>query len=151
MACHVPDQERLRGWRCRNLPFGRRPCADSRVPLTGGRTGHNGGRGGALSPRAPTVSGMALQCPGWSHRVDGDGGDAPCWSDVTAWSWAGAGQASVSLRGLRRPPSRVLRIVRTRVGGTVSRSQPWPYRIVSYSGRDGLTRRVGGTAPGYDS
>jgi hypothetical protein len=27
----------------------------------------------------------------------------------------------------------------------------WPYRTMSYSGGDGLTRRVGETVPGYDS
>jgi hypothetical protein len=32
-------QVRLRGWRCRGLLFGDRPCEDSRVPLTQGRTG----------------------------------------------------------------------------------------------------------------
>jgi hypothetical protein len=29
-------QERLRGWRCSGWSSGRRPWADSRVPLTGG-------------------------------------------------------------------------------------------------------------------
>jgi hypothetical protein len=38
----------------------------------GGRTGHNSGRGGVLSPCTPTTSGMALQCPGW--RRDGRDG-----------------------------------------------------------------------------
>jgi hypothetical protein len=103
MACPISVQERLRGWRRRSLPFSRRPCADSRVQLTGGRTGHSSGRGGVLSPRASTASGMALQCAGWLHRADGDGGDAPRWSDVTAWSWASAEQASVPRS--RVPPS----------------------------------------------
>jgi hypothetical protein len=38
---------------------------------------------------------MALQWWGWPHRADGDGGDAPHWSDVMALSWAGTEQASV--------------------------------------------------------
>jgi hypothetical protein len=82
MACPVSIQEQLRGWRCRGRPFGGRPCADSRVPLTGGPTRHISGRGGVPSPHAPTESGMTMQCPEWSHRADGDGRDAP---DVTAW------------------------------------------------------------------
>jgi hypothetical protein len=80
VPCVHPRQ--LRGWRCRGRPFGGRPCADSRVPLTGGPTRHISGRGGVPSPHAPTASGMTMQCPEWSHRADGDGRDAP---DVTAW------------------------------------------------------------------
>jgi hypothetical protein len=38
---------------------------------------------------------MALRWRGWLHRTDGDEGDAPHWSDVTASSWAGVEQASV--------------------------------------------------------
>jgi hypothetical protein len=148
MACPVSVQERLRGWWCRGRPFGGRPHADSRVPLTGGRTRHSSERGGVLSPHAPTTSVMAMQCPGWSRRADGDDGDAP---DVTAWPCASAEQASVPLRGFRHPLSRVRRACRTRVGGTVSRSSHWPYRTVPYNGRDGLTGRVGGTAPRRDS
>jgi hypothetical protein len=72
MACPVSVQERLRGWQRRSRPFSRHPCADSRVQLTGGCTGHSSGRGGVLSPRASTTSGMALQCPGW-RRNGGDG------------------------------------------------------------------------------
>jgi hypothetical protein len=82
MACHVSVQERLRGWLHRSLPFGRRPCADARVQLTGGRTGHSGGRGGVLSPRAPTASGMALQCLG-CHRDGGDGCIGPMATEET--------------------------------------------------------------------
>jgi hypothetical protein len=117
MACPVSIQERLQGWRCRGRLFGGHPRADSRVPLTGGRTRHSSGRGGVPSPHAPTALGMATQCPGWSHRADGDGGDAP---DVTARPHASAEQASVPIRGFRRPLSRVRRASRTRVGGTVS-------------------------------
>jgi hypothetical protein len=119
MACPVSIQERLRGWRCRGRPFGGRPRADSRVPLTGGRTRHISGRGGVPSSHTPTALGMMMQCSGWSHRADGDGGDAP---DVTAWPRASAEQVSVPFRGLRHPPSRVRRAGRTRLGGTVSRS-----------------------------
>jgi hypothetical protein len=129
MACPVSVQERLRGWQCRSRPFGRRLCADSRVQLTGGHTGHSSGRGGVLSPRAPTTPGMALQCPGW-RRDDGDGRTGPMATEVTRLtgptSRRGPGRAQnrhpSPFQGLRRPPSRVLRIDRTRVGGTVSRS-----------------------------
>jgi hypothetical protein len=62
MACFVSVQERLRGWWCGGFPFGRRPYADSRVRLTGGRKVHNSRHGGVLSSRTPTASGMALQC-----------------------------------------------------------------------------------------
>jgi hypothetical protein len=34
IARPVRVQEWLRGWRCRGLLFGDRPCEDSRVPLT---------------------------------------------------------------------------------------------------------------------
>jgi hypothetical protein len=53
----VPIQGRLRGWRRSGWSSGRRPWADLRVPLTGGRTRHSGSRGDVLSPRAPTASG----------------------------------------------------------------------------------------------
>jgi hypothetical protein len=118
MAWPVSVEERLRGWRCRRCSFGGRPHANSRVPLTRGRTGHSSGRGDVLLPRVSTASGMALQWLGWQHRADGDGGDAP---DVTAWPRASTEQVSVPLRGFGRPISRVRRVSRTRVGGTVSR------------------------------
>jgi hypothetical protein len=41
------------------------------------------------------VLGTVAQRRGWLHRADGDGGDAPHWSDVTASSRAGARQAFV--------------------------------------------------------
>jgi hypothetical protein len=43
------------------------------------------------------MPGMASWWRGWPHRADGDGGDAPHWSDVTALSWAGAEQVFVPL------------------------------------------------------
>jgi hypothetical protein len=49
------------------------------------------------------VLGMALQWREWPHRTDGDGGNAPHWSEVTALSWAGVEQSSVPLS--RVPPS----------------------------------------------
>jgi hypothetical protein len=55
---------------------------------------HNSWRGGVPSPHDPKALGMAMQCPGWSHRADGDGGDAP---DVTAWPRASVEEASVPL------------------------------------------------------
>jgi hypothetical protein len=36
------------------------------------------------------VLGMAAQWRGWPYRAGSDGGDAPCWPDVTAPSRAGA-------------------------------------------------------------
>jgi hypothetical protein len=72
MACPVFVQEQLRRWWCSGLPFGCRPQADSRAQLTGGRTGHNNGRGSVLSLRTPTTSVMVLQCSGW--RRDGRDG-----------------------------------------------------------------------------
>jgi hypothetical protein len=71
MASPVPAQERLRGWLCGNLLFGRRPYADSRVQLTEGRRckqrawrrlvvpgSHSAGEGAA-------VLGMVAQRRGW--------------------------------------------------------------------------------------
>jgi hypothetical protein len=84
--------ERLRGWWRRGCSASRRPRADSRVPLTGGRTKHSGGRGDVLSPCALTTSGMSLQCPewrysalqwrGWPYRADSDGEDRSRRPDV---------------------------------------------------------------------
>jgi hypothetical protein len=74
MVCPVSVQERLRGWRCRGCPFGGRPRADLRVPLTRGRTGHSSGCGDVMSPHVSTTPGMVLQWLGWPHRADGDGG-----------------------------------------------------------------------------
>jgi hypothetical protein len=77
MARPVRIQERLRGWRRRGRLFDGRPRENSRVQLTRGRTEHSSGCGDVLSPRVSTASRMALQCPRWSHRADGDGGDCP--------------------------------------------------------------------------
>jgi hypothetical protein len=129
MACPVLVQEWLQGWRCGSFPFGRRTYADSRVQLTGGRKGHNSRCGGVLSPRAPTTSGMALQCPGWRR----DGGDGRTGSMVTeetclTCTTSRSGPRRARNRclspfvGFRRPPSRVRCVSRTKVGGTVSQS-----------------------------
>jgi hypothetical protein len=48
------------------------------------------------------VLGMVLHWRGWSHRIIGDGGDAPHWSDATTLPWAGVEQASVPFS--RVPP-----------------------------------------------
>jgi hypothetical protein len=72
VASPVPVQERLRGWLRGDCSSGRRPRADSRVLLTGGRTGHSSGRGDVPSPCALTTSGMSLQCPEWCSS-GGDG------------------------------------------------------------------------------
>jgi hypothetical protein len=98
MVCPVSVYERLRGWRCRGRPFGRRPYIGSTVRLTGGHGAHSSWRGGVLSPRPATMLGMMMQCPGWcwgrrrwSHRTDGDGGDLSRRPDVTALSLCGRG------------------------------------------------------------
>jgi hypothetical protein len=119
----------LRGWRRRNFPFGRRPYTDSRVQLTGGRRGHNSGRGSVLSPHAPTASRMALQCPGW-RRDGGDGRTRPMVTEemhpTGPTSRRGPGRARnrrlFPFRGFHRPFSRVRRVGRTGVGCTVSQS-----------------------------
>jgi hypothetical protein len=67
-------------------------------------------------------------------------------SPVRAWR-----SRPSSLRGLRRPLSRVRRVGRTGVGGTVPRDYRWPCRTASHSGGDGLTGGVGGIVPGRDS
>jgi hypothetical protein len=67
-------------------------------------------------------------------------------SPVRAWS-----SRPSSLRGLRRPLSRVRCVGHTGVGGTVPRVCHWPCRTASHSGGDGLTGGVGGTVPGRDS
>jgi hypothetical protein len=129
MACPVSIQERLRAWRCRGRPFGGRPRADSRVLLTGGRTGHSSRCGDVLSPHASTASGMVLQCPGW-RRDGGDGRTGPMATEVTVptslTSRRSPGQVwkkcLFPLRGFHRPLSRARRVSRTKVGGTVSRS-----------------------------
>jgi hypothetical protein len=95
----------------------------------GGRKVHSSGRGGVLSSRVPTASGMALQCPGWLHS----GGDGCTGPEVTGETrsaglmsrrnpaWA-RGRCPYPFRGFRRPLSRVQCADRMGVGGTVSRS-----------------------------
>jgi hypothetical protein len=129
VASHVPAQERLRGWLCGDFPFGRRPYADSRVQLTGGRKVHSSRRGGVLSSRALTASGMGLQCPGW-RRGSGDGRTGPIMTEETRLTGPTSrrrprrarGRRPSPFRGFRRPLSRVWRTGCTRVGSTVSRS-----------------------------
>jgi hypothetical protein len=90
---------------------------------------HNSRRGGVLSPRTPTVSGMALQCPGW-RRGGGDGRTGPMVTEETRltgpMSRCCPGRAQnrhpSPFLGFHRPPSRMQRAGHTRVGGTVSRS-----------------------------
>jgi hypothetical protein len=120
MVCRVSVQDRLRGWRRRSFPFGRRLYADSRVQLTGGRKVYNSRRGDILSPRTPTASRMELHCPGW-RRGGGDGRTGPTVMDEMRLTGPTSRRPS-PFRGFRRPPSRVQHACRTRVGGTVSRS-----------------------------
>jgi hypothetical protein len=56
--------------------FGRRPYISSRVGMTEGWRMHNDRCGSVSSSRAPTVLGMALQCPGRWHS-GGDGHTGP--------------------------------------------------------------------------
>jgi hypothetical protein len=129
MACPVLVQEQLRGWRCRSFPFGRHLYANTRVQLTGGRKAHSSRRGGVLSPRTPTASGMALQCPGW-RRGGGDGRTGPMVTEGTRLTGPTSrrcpgrewNRCLSPLQEFRRPPSRVRHVGRTKVGGTVSRS-----------------------------
>jgi hypothetical protein len=129
VACLVSVQEQFQGWRYGSFPFGRRPYADSRVQLTGGRKAHNSRRGGVLSPRTPTASGMALQYLGWCCGGR-DGRTGPMVTDETRLTGPTSrrclGRArnrrSSPFRGFRRPSSRVWRAGRMRLGGIVSRS-----------------------------
>jgi hypothetical protein len=140
MACHVSVQERLRGWRCRDFSFSRRPYIGSRVRLTGGRRAHSSRRGDVLSPRPPTALEMVMQCPGWCWD-GGDGRTGPMATEVTGpagptsrrspvWAWS---SRPSSLRGIRRPLLRARRVGRTGVGGTVPRNCRRPCRIASHS------------------
>jgi hypothetical protein len=79
-------------------------------------------------------------------EVNGPAGPTSRCSPVRAWS-----SRPSSLRGLRRPLSRVRRVGRTGVGGTVPRGSCWPCRTASHGGGDGLTGGVGGAVPGRDS
>jgi hypothetical protein len=82
MACPVRVQEWLRGgWR-RGCSFEGRPREDSRVPLSRGRTRHNGWRGGVSSPHASKASGMVMQWLGW-RRGGGDGRTGLMATEVT--------------------------------------------------------------------
>jgi hypothetical protein len=102
---------------------------------------HSAGDGAA-------VPGMVAQQRGWPHRAGGDGGDVLHWSGVTASSRAGAGLMSVPLS--RVPPSSF-------EGCDVEAIPEWAAQChgvdtglpaqLPYSARDGLTGRVGGTAP----
>jgi hypothetical protein len=66
-----------------------------------------------------TVPGVVRQWRGWSHRVDSDGDDRSRRPDITAWSSV---STEKTFEGAAGPPSRVRRVSRTGVGGTVSRS-----------------------------
>jgi hypothetical protein len=99
-----------------------------------------------------------MQWPGW-RRDGGDGRTGPMATEVTAptvlTSWRSLVRAwssrSSSLRGLRRPFTKVRRVGRTGVGGTVPQGCCWPCRTASHTGGDGLARGVGGAVPGRDS
>jgi hypothetical protein len=89
----------------------------------------------------------------------GDGHTGPMATEVTdpagttsrrspVWAWS---SRPSSLRGPRRPLSRVRHVGRTGVGGIVPRDCRRPCRTASHSGGDGLTGRVGGTVSGRDS
>jgi hypothetical protein len=128
VACPVPVQERLRGWRCRGWPSGRRPWAGSRVPSTGARTRYSGGHGDVLSPCAPTASGMSSQYPAW-HCSGGDGRTGLTATERTVPTILTSRRSpaysqkrhSSQFEGSAGPPSRARRVSRTKVGGTMPR------------------------------
>jgi hypothetical protein len=98
VACPVSAQEWLRGWQCWSLLWSRRPYADSRVRLTGGRRAHNSWCGGVLSSRTLTTSRVVMQCSRWCWD-GGDGRTGPTATEVTgpagltSTSWRSPGQA----------------------------------------------------------
>jgi hypothetical protein len=83
------------------------------VQLTGGWRTHSSGCGGVLSFRAPTASGMVLQCPGWRHS-GGDVHTGPkvteetCITGPTSWCCPARarGRHPYLFRGFHRPLSR---------------------------------------------
>jgi hypothetical protein len=110
-----------RGWR-RGCSFEGHPHEDSMVPLTLGRTRHNGWCGSVPLPRASTTSSMVMQWPGWSHRADGDGGDRSGASLTSRRHPVRARSSRASsLRGFRRPFSSVRCAGRMGVEGRVPR------------------------------
>jgi hypothetical protein len=90
---------------------------------------HSSKRGGVLSPRTPTASGMVLQCSGW-HRGGEDGRTGPMVAEETRLTGLTSRRCPGQARNMRpspfqgfcRPPSRVQRVGRTKVGSTVSQS-----------------------------
>jgi hypothetical protein len=114
---------------CGDFSFGRRPYADSRVRLTGGRKVHSSRRGSVLSSWAPTGLGMAQQCLGWRHG-SGDDRTGLMVTEKTRltglMSRCCPGRARdrrpSPFRGFHRPISRVWCAGRTRVGSIVSQS-----------------------------
>jgi hypothetical protein len=115
---------------------------------------HSSRRGDVLSLRVSTALRMALQCPGWRR----DGGDGHTGLMVTEGMRPTSRHDPMRARNRRLPPSRVPpssfegAVLRTYESGRHSVAElTLPYRIVSYSGGDRLTGRVGGTAPRYDS
>jgi hypothetical protein len=96
-----------------------------------------------------------MQFPGWCCD-GGDGRTGPLATEVTtrtgltsqrsperAWS-----SRLSPFRVLCCPLSRVQRVCRMRVGGTVSRDCRWPCRAASHSDGDGLTGGVAEQCPG---
>jgi hypothetical protein len=151
MAHPVRVQERLRGWRCRGLMFGGRPCEDSMVSWREAVRGYSSWRGGVPSSHASTASGMVMQWPGWRwgrrgwpHRADGDGGDRAHRPDITALSLHGRGVVV-------RLPFEGSAILFRGCGASAVQGCCWPRRTVLHSGGDGLARGVGGAVPGRDS
>jgi hypothetical protein len=130
---HVLVQERLRGWRRSGFEGGGvaagRPAAvvgRFEGVVDGGPVRDTVAVVAMSCPRTPqqrrdvvTVPGVVQQWQGWSHRVDSDGDDRSCQPDVTAWPCV---STEKTFEGAAGPPSRVRRVSRTGVGGTVSRS-----------------------------
>jgi hypothetical protein len=124
VARPVLVQERFRGWSVVRPP----PRAGSRVPSTWRPYAVQWRSWRRLVPvhsnsigDVVTVPGVALQWRGWPHRVDSDGKDRSRRPDVTTWPCVVTEKA---FEGVAGPPSRVRRVSRTGVGGTVSGLTP---------------------------
>jgi hypothetical protein len=100
----------------------------------------------------PAVPGMVAQRRGWPHKAGGDGGDVLHHRRVTALSWAGTGLVALRLSRVSPPPF---------VGCGVGKVREWatlchgvapaiPHSTDTTPGM-AAQRRIGRTAPGFDS
>jgi hypothetical protein len=122
------------------------------------RRAHNDGDGNVLSSRAPTTTGMALQCSSWQHS----GGDGRTGSTVmeemrytglTSWRRPvrARGRCPYLFRGFRRPLFEGCGVAAVQERHSVTElTLALPHSSRTVPGMV-FTGRVGGTAPGYDS